>query len=53
MHSFNVWTIIMQKLNIKEWILLELHIAQTGHPQSISEEEMSKFNTHQNGKNSY
>ena len=23
MHIFNVWTIIMQSLNIKEWILLE------------------------------
>ena len=31
-HIFNVWTIIMQSLNIKEWILLELQITQTRHP---------------------
>ena len=28
-HIFKVWTIIMQSLNIKEWILLELQITQT------------------------
>ena len=25
-HMFNVWTMIMQSLNIKEWKLFELHI---------------------------
>ena len=24
-HMFNVWTMIMQSLNIKEWKLFELH----------------------------
>ena len=44
-HIFNVWTIIIQSLKIKEWILLELQIIQTRHPLSISDEKMSKFNT--------
>ena len=39
-----MWTIIMQSLNKKEWILLELQITQTIHPLSISD----KFNTPQN-----
>ena len=34
-HIFNVWKIIMQSLNKKEWILLELQITQTRHPLSI------------------
>ena len=32
MHIFNVWTINMQSLNIKEQKLLELQITQTRHP---------------------
>ena len=35
MHIFYVWTIIVQSLNIKEWILLDLQISQTRHPLSI------------------
>ena len=42
---FNVWTIIMQSLNIKEWKLLELQITQTRNHLSISNEKMSKFKT--------
>ena len=34
-HISNVWTIIMQSLNIKEWKLLELQIPQTRHPLRI------------------
>ena len=34
-HIFNMYTIIMQSLNKKEWILLVLQITQTGHPLSI------------------
>ena len=41
---------MMQSLNIKEWILLELQIKQTKHPLSISDEKMSKFNTPQKRK---
>ena len=37
MHLFNVWTIIMQSLNKKIWILLDLQIAQTSHLLSISD----------------
>ena len=44
-HTFNVWTIIMQSLNIKEWNLFELEITQTRHPLGILDEKMSKFNT--------
>ena len=36
-HIFNVWTIIMQSLNIKEWKLFELQITQTWHPLRISD----------------
>ena len=36
-HIFNVWTIIMQSLNLKEWKLFELQITQTWHPQGISD----------------
>ena len=36
-HILNVWTIIMQSLNMKEWKLLELQITKTRHPLSISE----------------
>ena len=36
-HIFNVWTIIVQSLNIKEWILLELQITQTRHPLNIAD----------------
>ena len=46
-HMFNVWTIIMQSLNIKEWKLLELQIIQTRNHLSISNKKMSKFNTRQ------
>ena len=35
MHMFNVWIIIMQSSNIKEWKLLELQINQARHPLSI------------------
>ena len=38
-HMFNVWTIIMQSLNIKEWKLLELQITQTRNHLSISNEK--------------
>ena len=34
-HIFNVWTIIMQSLNIKERKLLELQVTQTQHPLRI------------------
>ena len=34
-HIFNVWTIIMQSLNKKEWKLLESQITQTRHPLCI------------------
>ena len=34
-HIFNVWTIIMPSLNIKEWKLFELQIIQNRHPLSI------------------
>ena len=36
-YMFNVWTIIIQSLNIKEWKLLELQITQTRHHLSISD----------------
>ena len=46
MHILNVWTIIMQSLNIKEWKLLELQITQTWHTLCTSEgKNVSKFNT--------
>ena len=38
----------MQRLNIKEWKLLELQITQTRHPLRIFDGKMSKFNTHKN-----
>ena len=38
-HIFNVWTIIMLSMNIKEWKLLELQITQTTHPLSIPDEK--------------
>ena len=31
-HIYNIWTIIMQILNKKEWKLLELQITQTKLP---------------------
>ena len=34
---FNMWTIIMQSLNKKEWKLLELQITQTRHPKSVAD----------------
>ena len=37
MHIFNVWTMIRQSLNIKEWNLLELGITQTRHPKSVAD----------------
>ena len=37
MHIFNVWTSIMQSLNINVWIWLELQITRTRHPLSISD----------------
>ena len=43
-HIFNVWTIIMERLNIKEWKLLELQFTQTRHPLRISDRKMSKKN---------
>ena len=33
MHILNVWTIIRQSLNTKEWKLLEVQITQTRHPK--------------------
>ena len=36
-HIFNVWTIIAQRLNIKEWKLLELQITQIRQPLCISD----------------
>ena len=38
-HIFNVWTIIMQSLSIKEWTLLGLQITQTRQPLSFSDGE--------------
>ena len=37
MHIFNMWTIIMQSLNEKEWKLLELQITQIRHPKSVAD----------------
>ena len=34
-HSFNVWTTIMQSLNIKEWKLFKLQITQTRPPPPL------------------
>ena len=39
-HIFNVWTIAMQSLNLKEWKLSELQITQTRHHLSILEENV-------------
>ena len=39
MHIFNMWTIIMQSLNEKEWKLLELQITQTRHPKSVADRQ--------------
>ena len=50
MHIFNVWTIIIQSLNIKEWKLFELQIKQTWHTLRILNGKMFKFNTHKNEK---
>ena len=36
-HVFNVWTVIVQSLNIKEWTLFELQITQTWHPLRITD----------------
>ena len=44
-HIFNLWTIIIQNLNVKEQKLLKLQITQTRHTKSISDGKMSKFNT--------
>ena len=49
-HMFNIWTIIMQSLNIKEWKLFELQITQTRNHLSISNEKMSKFKAPQKWK---
>ena len=43
-HIFNVWPIIMQSLNVREWILLELQITQTRHPLSISDWKNVQYN---------
>ena len=34
-HIFNLWTIIMQSLNIKEWNLFELQIIQCKHSTNV------------------
>ena len=47
---FNVWLIVMQSLNIKEWKLLELQITQTRHPLSILKKKMTKFKIPKNEK---
>ena len=39
-HILNVWTIIMQNLNLKKWKLLELQITQTRHPKSVADKQM-------------
>ena len=45
-HIFNVWTIIMQSSNIKEWNLFEIQIDYTQITQcKYSKVIMSKFNT--------
>ena len=33
---FNVWTIIIQRLNINEWKLLEIHIIKIRHPKCVA-----------------
>ena len=38
-HIFNVWTIIMQSLNMKEWILLELQLHKLGTPYAFPMEK--------------
>ena len=50
MIMFNVWTIILQSLNIKEWKFSELQIAWTRNHLSISIEKMSKGKTPQKWK---
>ena len=47
-HMFNIWTIIMQSLNIKEWKLLELQITQTRHHLSILNGNFFKFKISKN-----
>ena len=42
-YMFNVWTMIMQSLNNKEWKLFELHITQTRHHLSILNRKMIKI----------
>ena len=44
MHIFNVWTIIMQRLNIKEWKLFEL-LDKPDTPYTFRMEKISKFNS--------
>ena len=52
-HSFNVWTTIMQSLNIKEWKLFKLQITQTRPPFVFRMEKMSKFNNRKKCENIY
>ena len=40
LHIFNMWTIITQSLNKKEWKLLELKITQTMYPKSVADGRM-------------
>ena len=48
LYMFNVWTIIIQSLNIKEWKLLQLQITQARHPWAFQMEKMSKYNSPKN-----
>ena len=45
LHILNLWTIIMQSLNVKEWILLEFQFTLARHPLSISEGKHVYVNT--------
>ena len=45
MHIFNMWAIIMQSFNIKEWNLLELQIKKTDTLYAFRMAKLSEFNT--------
>ena len=44
-HIFNMWTIIMQSFDKKEWKLLELQITQLGTPKVLRKDERTNRRT--------
>ena len=52
-HIFNVWTIIVQSLTVKEWKLLELQITQTRDALRILDGKNSKSNNRKKWENIY